>query len=222
MIFDDVIQLAKSVSQFTIAGEGNVSVRDGDAMLIKASGSTLETMTDDDLVRCDLDGNALDGEEKKPSMEVSFHAWILKTFPEINCVCHTHPTNTIKILCSSRIHDFAYRRLFPDQVVRNGTRSCVVPYATPGLPLREAIKTSIEEFMERYEFFPKLILLNNHGIITASASIQEATVSTLMCEKSAEIFIGAKMLNNIQFLTPEEVAAVDTNPSEKYRRQLYR
>ena len=222
MIFDDVIQLAKSVSQFTIAGEGNVSVRDGDAMLIKASGSTLETMTDDDLVRCDLDGNALDGEEKKPSMEVSFHAWILKTFPEINCVCHTHPTNTIKILCSSRIHDFAYRRLFPDQVVRNGTRSCVVPYATPGLPLREAIKTSIEEFMERYEFFPKLILLNNHGIITASASIQEAVVSTLMCEKSAEIFIGAKMLNNIQFLTPEEVAAVDTNPSEKYRRQLYR
>tara|TARA_Y100001970_G_scaffold103877_1_gene130207 strand:- start:2083 stop:2751 length:669 start_codon:yes stop_codon:yes gene_type:complete len=222
MIFDDVIQLAKSVSQFTIAGEGNVSVRDGDAMLIKASGSTLETMTDDDLVRCDLDGNALDGEEKKPSMEVSFHAWILKTFPEINCVCHTHPTNTIKILCSSRIHDFAYRRLFPDQVVRNGTRSCVVPYATPGLPLREAIKTSIEEFMERYEFFPKLILLNNHGIITASASIQEATVSTLMCEKSAEIFIGAKMLNNIQFLTQEEVAAVDTNPSEKYRRELYK
>ena len=155
-------------------------------------------------------------------MEVSFHAWILKTFPEINCVCHTHPTNTIKILCSSRIHDFAYRRLFPDQVVRNGTRSCVVPYATPGLPLREAIKTSIEEFMERYEFFPKLILLNNHGIITASASIQEATVSTLMCEKSAEIFIGAKMLNNIQFLTQEEVAAVDTNPSEKYRRELYK
>jgi len=222
MIFDDVIQLAKSVSHFTIAGEGNVSIRDGDSMLIKASGSTLETMTDNDLVRCDLDGNALDGEEKKPSMEVSFHAWILKTFPEINCVCHTHPTNTIKILCSSRIHDFAYRRLFPDQVVRNGTRSCVVPYATPGLPLREAIKTSIEEFMERYEFFPKLILLNNHGIITASASIQEATVSTLMCEKSAEIFIGAKMLNNIQFLTQEEVAAVDTNPSEKYRRELYK
>ena len=98
MIFDDVLELARSVSQFTIAGEGNVSVRDGDAMLIKASGSTLETMTDEDLVRCDLDGNAFEGEEKKPSMEVSFHAWILKSFPEINCVCHTHPTNTIKTI----------------------------------------------------------------------------------------------------------------------------
>jgi len=43
-----------------------------------------------------------------------------------------------------------------------------------------------------------------------------------MCEKSAEIYIGAKMLNIIQFLTPAEVAAVDTNPSEKYRRELYK
>ena len=155
-------------------------------------------------------------------MEVSFHAWILKTFPEINCVCHTHPTHTIKILCSGRIRDFANKRLFPDQVVRNGTKSCVVPYATPGAPLREEIKKSVEEFIGRNGYFPKLILLKNHGIITASTSIQEAIVSTLMCEKSAEIYIGAKMLNIIQFLTPEEVAAVDTNPSEKYRRELYK
>ena len=222
MVFDEVLELAKSVSHFTIAGEGNVSVRDGDSMLIKASGSTLETMTDQDLVRCDLDGKVFKDEEKKPSMEVSFHAWILKTFPEINCVCHTHPTNTIKILCSGCTHDFANKRLFPDQVVRNGTKSCIVPYATPGLPLREEIKKSVEEFIGRNGFFPKLILLNNHGIITASASIKEAIVSTLMCEKSAEIYIGAKMLNNIQFLTDEEVAAVDKNPSEKYRRELYK
>ena len=67
-----------------------------------------------------------------------------------------------------------------------------------------------------------MILLNNHGIITASASIQEAIVSTLMCEKSAEIFIGAKMLNTMQFLTPEQVVELDTNPSEKYRRELYK
>ena len=222
MIFDDVLELARSVSQFTIAGEGNVSVRDGDAMLIKASGSTLETMTDEDLVRCDLDGNALEGEEKKPSMEVSFHAWILKTFPEINCVCNTHPTNTIKVLCSGRTHDFTNKRLFPDQVVRNGRKSCLVPYATPGAPLREVIKLSVEEFIGKNGYFPKLILLSNHGIITASASIKEAIVSTLMCEKSAEIYIRAKILNNIQFLTDEEVAAVDTNPSEKYRRELYK
>ena len=43
-----------------------------------------------------------------------------------------------------------------------------------------------------------------------------------MCEKSAEIFIGAKLLNNIKFLTAEEVDDLDQNPSEEYRRKIYR
>ena len=216
----DILDLAKAVSGFTISGEGNVSVRDGDTFLIKASGTDLISLTRDDLVRCDLDGNALEGEEKKPSMEVSFHAWILKTFPDINCVCHTHPTHTNKILCSGRISDFANKRLFPDQVVRNGIKSCIVPYATPGIKLRNSIMESVGNFIITNKYFPKLILLKNHGIITASSSINDCIISTLMCEKSAEIFIGAKMLNDIQFLTQDEVDAVDTDPSEKYRRSL--
>ena len=65
-----------------------------------------------------------------------------------------------------------------------------------------------------------MILLKNHGIITASTSVQEAIVSTLMCEKSAEIFIGAKILGDIQFLSQDEVDAVNTHPSEKYRRSM--
>ena len=216
----DILDLAKSVSGFTISGEGNVSVRDGDTLLIKASGTDLISLTHDDLVRCDLDGNALEGEEKKPSMEVSFHAWILKTFPDINCVCHTHPVHTNKILCSGRINDFANKRLFPDQVVRNGVKSCIVPYATPGIKLRNSIMESVGNFIITNKYFPKLILLKNHGIITASSSINDCIISTLMCEKSAEIFIGAKMLNDIQFLTQDEVDSVDTDPSEKYRRSL--
>ena len=216
----DILDLAKAVSGFTISGEGNVSVRDGDTFLIKASGTDLISLTRDDLVRCDLDGNALEGEEKKPSMEVSFHAWILKSFPDINCVCHTHPTNTIKILCSGRISDFANKRLFPDQVVRNGIKSCIVPYATPGIKLRNSIMESVGNFIITNKYFPKLILLKNHGIITASSSINDCIISTLMCEKSAEIFIGAKMLGKIQFLTQDEIDAVNTHPSEKYRRSL--
>ena len=54
--------------------------------------------------------------------------------------------------------------------------------------------------MGRNGFFPKLILLKNHGIITTGASVRECTVSTLMCEKSAEIFIGAKLLRQVDLL----------------------
>ena len=41
-----------------------------------------------------------------------------------------------------------------------------------------------------------------------------------MCEKSAEIFIGAKILGDIQFYLRDEVDAVNTHPSEKYRRSM--
>ena len=41
-----------------------------------------------------------------------------------------------------------------------------------------------------------------------------------MCEKSAEIFIGAKLLNNISYLSDAAVAEVNADPNEKYRRNL--
>jgi len=66
-----------------------------------------------------------------------------------------------------------------------------------------------------------LILLQNHGIITASASKKDCAAATLMCEKSAEIFVGAKLLGGIKFLSPQEVADVDKCPNENYRRNMY-
>ena len=142
-------------------------------------------------------------------------------YPEVNYVAHTHPTYTNQILCSEKAYSFAEKRLFPDQVVRNGRKSCLVPYATPGKELREEIKKQIGYFVEEEEFFPKLILLENHGIITTGSTHTECIASTLMCEKSAEIFIGAKLLGQIKYLTEEEIAAVDKCPNEAYRRKLF-
>ena len=217
---DQLLELSYKVSSQAMCGEGNVSMRGDDGFYIKASGTDLATLEWEDTVHCDLDGKAKEGEDNKPSMEVSFHAWFYRTFPEINFVSHTHPINTVKILCSGRTVAFAHNRLFPDQVVRNGIVSCLVPYATPGVPLMEQIEIFVTEFIEREKFFPKLILLQNHGIITASASAKDCATAALMCEKSAEIFIGAKLLNNMTFLSPEAVAKINVDPNEKYRRNL--
>ena len=217
---DQLLNLAHTVSSQAMCGEGNVSMRGDDGFYIKASGTDLATLNWEDTVHCDLEGKAKEGEDQKPSMEVSFHAWFYRTFPEINFVSHTHPTNTVKILCSSRILSFATHRLFPDQVVRNGVVSCLVPYATPGIKLMQQIELSVSEFIDHEQCFPKLILLQNHGIITASASAKDCATAALMCEKSAEIFIGAKMLNNISFLSSSAVAEINADPNEKYRRNL--
>lgn len=217
----EILELARDISDYTICGEGNVSVRDGDNFKIKASGTSLYTLSEEDLTLCDLNGNQLDPSHKKPSIETSFHAWIMKNFPEINFIAHSHPPNTTKILCSESVYDFANNRWFPDQIVRNSTKSCVVPYAPPGQAILKLVEEYVTKFIDHEGFFPKLILLQNHGIITASGSKKDCAAASLMCEKSADIFIGAKLLGGVKFLTKQEVADVDLCPNENYRRNMY-
>ena len=41
-----------------------------------------------------------------------------------------------------------------------------------------------------------------------------------MCEKSAEVYSGARAMGSINYLTKEQIAEVDTSPDEKYRREI--
>ena len=217
-----ILELAHALGSYAICGEGKVSVRDEtDCFWIKASGTSLDTLEKKDLVACKLSGVPFDSLGLKPSIETGFHAWILREFDEVNFVAHTHPPNTMQVVCSEQIWSFADHRLFPDQVVRNGRKSCVVTYAMPGKPLLEEIKKSVLAFVEEEEYFPKLILLQYHGIIVAASSHKECLASTMMCEKSASIFIGAKVLGQTRFLSKDEVNDIDKCPSEKHRRKLY-
>ena len=215
-----ILELAWALGPYAICGEGNVSVRDDDSFWMKASGASLTNLGKTEMVACKMNGApfcALD----KPSIETGFHAWILREFEDINFIAHTHPTKTMQLLCSEQIYSFADHRLFPDQVVRNGAKSCVVPYAMPGKALLEQIIKYVTIFVDEYQYFPKLILLENHGIITASSSYKECIASTMMCEKSAEIFIGSKVLGQANFLTSEQVSEIDKCPSEERRRKMY-
>ena len=216
---NDLIELASAVSPFTIVGEGNVSKRTKEGFAIKASGADLKTMIDSDVVPCDYTGKQIGNFDRVPSIEVCFHTWFMEKFPLINYVAHTHPVETNKILCSHDIFHFATTRLFPDQIVRNGAKSCIVPYATPGIPLMEEIEKSVYEHINFEGYFPKLILLQNHGIIVASTSIKDCIASTMMCEKSAQIYMGAKSLS-IKPLTKNNIDAIDKCPKEQYRRSI--
>jgi len=218
---DSIIELARALGPYAICGEGNVSIKDDDSFWVKASGTSLDTLEKRDLVACKLSGVPFDSLGLKPSIETGFHAWFMREFDEIKFVAHTHPPKSMQVVCSEQIWSFADHRLFPDQVVRNGAKSCVVPYAMPGKPLLEEIKKSVLAFVEEEGYFPKLILLQNHGIIVASTSHKECIASTLMCEKSAEIFIGAKTLGQTRFLSEDEVKEIDKCPSEERRRKMY-
>ena len=95
-----ILELSKSVSKHCVGFEGNVSSKYKNGLIIKASGTRLESLTKKDLVFFDFKGNQLNNFKKRGSMELSFHTYLL-SFDDINYVSHTHPSNTVKILSFS-------------------------------------------------------------------------------------------------------------------------
>lgn len=101
----ELIQLGQSISKFVVGAEGNISQKINDVFYIKASGTRCSNINKYDIIKCNLDGIQLNNFNKKPSMEIGFHSWLL-SLTDINFVCHTHPTNTLKILCTDYINEF--------------------------------------------------------------------------------------------------------------------
>lgn len=72
---------------------GNVSGidRENNLVVIKPSGVEYKTMTVDDMVVCDFDGNVIEG-HYKPSSDLMTHIEFYKNFPNIGGAVHTHST----------------------------------------------------------------------------------------------------------------------------------
>lgn len=70
---------------------GNVSEidRKNGCVVIKPSGVPYETMTADDMVVVDLEGNLVEG-RLKPSSDLPTHLELYRAFPEIGGITHTH------------------------------------------------------------------------------------------------------------------------------------
>ena len=215
---DDLIWLSHSISPFAICGEGNVSSRTDKGFLIKASGYDLKTITQNQFVECDFNGEPLNRFDKNPSIETSFHSFLYQ-FPEVNFIAHSHPSNVLKILCSKFAKDFSKTRLFPDQVVRNGVKSCFVPYKTPGESLKTELGFQVCYYYCKYGYVPQVILLQNHGLITTGKSAKEAYYATMMCEKAADIYIGSKLLGQTK-LSKTNIKDLTEMPQENYRRNI--
>ena len=72
---------------------GNASVvdRERNVFAIKPSGVPYATLTPEDMVIVDFEGNAVEG-SKRPSSDTKTHALLFKQWPEIGGIVHTHST----------------------------------------------------------------------------------------------------------------------------------
>ena len=232
--------LGREDRRLAILGEGNTSARVGDGtFLVKASGSNLSSLAVGNLTECRFSTllELLDQKKSKdqavddallksrviasalkPSVEAMFHAWLL-TLPGVHYVGHTHPIAVNSLLCSSHARNFAKRRLFPDEIVCCGPESVLVPYCDPGLKLAQSIRASVELYQRRQGGVPRVILLQNHGLIALGATPNAVLAATLMAVKAAEITLGAIAAGGVRYLSPRHVSRIAGRTDEHYRQR---
>ncbi len=232
--------LGDPARDLAILGEGNVSLRASvDSFWVKASGSSLGTLTAADLslvsldavlgplthpslseteVEATLTAALLEPKHKKPSVETFLHALCLSQ-PGVRCVGHTHAVAVNRILCSTLGAEPFRQHIFPDAVVVCGPAPAVVAYADPGFDLAKAVKRELQRFMEAYGKPPKLLLMESHGPVALGNSPREALNIMLMADKWARTLAGTYALGGPRFLPDTEVTRIDTRLDEDYRRR---
>jgi rhamnose utilization protein RhaD (predicted bifunctional aldolase and dehydrogenase) len=236
--------LADPALDYVILSEGNTSARaDADTFWVKASGTELRTIDPAGFVRVSfervlniLDDSDLDDEAVKqrldaasvelgstggvrPSVETVLHA-ICLSLEGISFVGHTHPTSINALTCSAAFETAVRGRLFPDEIVICGPAPVVVPYTDPGVPLARTVRRLINQYIEAYYEVPKVILMQNHGLIALGRSLDQVENITAMAVKAARVLLGTYALGGPHFMTSQAVERIHTRPDEAYRRKL--
>ena len=234
-------ELADPEKDCLILGEGNTSAAaDDDSFFVKASGTTLvgidaggfvrvsresvrellsaESLSDEE-VAAGLVAASIDADGLRPSVETFLHALLLD-LPGIEFAGHTHPTAINALLCSQQPEEAIRGRLFPDEVVCCGPESAWVPYTDPGLPLAKAVGCAVSDFIERWNEPPKVIMMQNHGLIAMGATPAQVLAATAMAVKAARVRLGAAAWGGIRPLSDTELARIYTRPDEHYRQAL--
>jgi ribulose-5-phosphate 4-epimerase/fuculose-1-phosphate aldolase len=88
------------------------------------------------------------------------------------------------------------------------------------LPLAKAIQAAIVRYQDENGRSPKVILMQNHGLIALGKTADEVLRITAMYVKTARIILGAYALGGPHFLTPADVARIDSRPDEHYRQRM--
>jgi rhamnose utilization protein RhaD (predicted bifunctional aldolase and dehydrogenase) len=187
---------------WVLAGGGNTSFKEKGSLFVKASGTSLGSITDAGF--CRIDRAKLDamwktpypeeseareaaaladlmaarcaGETKRPSVETLMHG----LFPQAYVV-HSHPAAVNGLTCG-REGKAAFDRLFAEEGIW-------VPFVDPGYILAKTVRNALEDFRARKGLVPAMLFMQNHGLLVAGEGPAEveAISSSVMAKVMAEL-----------------------------------
>jgi L-fuculose-phosphate aldolase len=174
---------------------GNLSARlpDGHVVLTPSS-LAYDTMTVDDLVVTDLDGEVVEG-DRAPTSEKALHLACLRRYPEIGAVIHSHAL---------------FASMF---AVTHQPIPCVIEeveiYIGGDVPVADYALTGSDALAEeaaRHLEDRAAVLMANHGLLTVGRDLVQAHKVASLVERTAQIVWGARALGPLVPL-PDETRA---------------
>jgi rhamnose utilization protein RhaD (predicted bifunctional aldolase and dehydrogenase) len=235
------LSLARPDRDLVILGEGNTSANVADGTFyVKASGTQLPQAEAGSFVRLHIDATAaiadhqqmsdtafkvaLDAakvdasDARRPSTETVLHAIALGEFGA-RFVGHTHPIAVNAIMCSVAAEKALRGRLFPDEIVVCGPAPAYVPYTDPGFELARQTRAVLRQYADDYGMPPRVVVMQNHGLIALGGSAQEVDSITDMFVKTCRVLAGTYAFGGPHYLSDANADRIHTRPDEVYRRR---
>lgn len=160
---------------------GNLSARaDGtDLVVITPTSLPYDTMTEEDLVVVNLNGEIVSGKHQ-PSIECSMHLGVYRARPELLALVHTHSkyATTVSLIKELDIMP----AIDTEQSLYLGGDINIVPFAFPGSKeLAEYVKEGIGTNAG--------LLMANHGALGVGISMKDALIASDIIERNSEMYL---------------------------------
>lgn len=173
---------------------GNISAFDRESGLyaISPSGMDYFSMTPEDVVVMNLQGEVVEG-SRKPSSEWDLHRIFYQNRKDLNAIVHTHSVYCT-VLATNRegLPASSYLVAFAGKDVR------CADYASFGTP--ELAKLAYEGMVDR-----NAVLLANHGLVTGGSDLLHAFQVAEQIEFCAEVYVKARSIGKPVILPEDEM-----------------
>jgi L-fuculose-phosphate aldolase len=180
-IREQIVAMCKYMSglRFFVGTWGNISVRLKDSFLITPSALDYNTMTAEDIVEVDFNGDVISG-KRVPSSETLLHMEVLKYRTDFNAVIHAHSTYLSILACAHKdlpviVEDMA-------QIIGANIRCSEY---VPGGHHKELAAITCKYIGQKSQ----AVMLANHGVVVGGVNLANAATALEVAEKAAEIFI---------------------------------
>lgn len=202
---------------------GNVSEinRDLGIIVIKPSGVDYKTMTADQMVITDLEGNLLSEDSLNPSSDLPTHVVLYKGFEEVNSIVHTHSKHAVNWAQSGRdlpVYGTTHADTFYGSVPN--TRTLTQQEVEEAYEANTG-KVIVETFTER-NIDPLAvpgILVNGHGPFTWGGNTLEAIKNALILDEVCSMAESTELIMNKDNQLPQYV--LDKHYYRKHGENAY-